>query len=311
MGYQLNLSALKRYASGGLLGIFTGDLSAGEKQAGDVLMSYDWMQPWAFSLGMGAAAAKAFKNRKADADAFEDTLTQIDAVTSTLTDQSILRNVRDAFKFGPKSTGRKIITDTPASFVPSVLNQARQIIDDRAREVSKEKGGRGMARESLEKVLNRLPGASKKLPERRDIVGRSIPSRMEGAGGAALVPIPGRFNKYKPHPVLTEMQNVGSGSTGISRRPDETEGQFRARRAVAAEWLNRYGLELTTSKVYKSATKEERKAAVDYLNEQISKQSGKKSPSLWLFAPGHVIETARESEREKRRKAAAASAPLQ
>jgi hypothetical protein len=311
MGYQLNLSALKRYATGGLLGIFTGDLSAGKKQAGDVLMSYDWFQPAAFSLGMGAAAAKAFKNRKADANAFDDVLTQIDAVTSTLTDQSILRNIRDVFRFGAKSAGRKVATDLPASFVPSVLNQARQIIDDRARETSKEKGGRGVARETLEKVLNKLPGASQRLPERKDIVGRSIPSRLEGAGGAALVPIPGRFSQYNPHPVLSEMHNVGAGTTGVSRRPDETVGQFRARRTLAAEWLNRYGLELTTSKVYKSATKEERKAAVDYLNKQISKQSGKKSPSLWLFAPGHVIETVRESEREKRRKAQAAASALQ
>lgn len=301
-GYQINLSALKRYASGGLMGVLSGDFSAGDKQAGDILASYDWLQPWAFSIGMGAAAMKAARNRKADADALEDTLTQIDAVTSTLTDQSILRNIRDAGRFGLKSTARKVITDTPASFVPSLLNQARQIIDDRAREISKEKGMQGIRREALEKVLNRLPGGSNRLPERKDIVGRSAPSRLEGPAGAALVLAPGRFGKYNPHPVLTEMQNVGAVTAGISRKQTETEDQFRARKTKAADWLDKYGSGLTGSDVYKSATREEKAAALKYLKEQIAKQSGEKRPSLWLLAPGHILETIRESERQQRRK---------
>jgi len=308
MGYQLNLSALKRYASGGLL---DGKFGAGKKQAGDVLMSYDWLQPWAFSVGMGAAARKAAKNRKADADTLNDTLTQIDAVTSTLTDQSILRNIRDIGRYGLKSTARKVATDAPASFVPAVLNQARTIIDGRAREISKEKGGGGMGREALDKVLNKLPGASKRLPERKDVIGRDVPSRLPGKTGAALATVPGRFGEFKPHPLLSEMQETGAGTTGVSRKEGETEGQFRARRAMAAEWRRGYGLRLTTSKAYREATPEERKTAIEHLNKQIAGQSDERHPKLYLFAPAKVMESALKSEREKRRKAEAAASALQ
>src|SRR5262249_1470473 len=132
-GYQINLSALKRYARGGLLDIADGKFDAGKGQPGDVLMSYDWVQPWAFGRGMGADAAKAYQNRKADRSTLDEVLTQIDAATSTLTDQSILRNIRDIGKNGFAATARKIATDAPSSFVPGVLNQVRQIIDDRSR----------------------------------------------------------------------------------------------------------------------------------------------------------------------------------
>ncbi len=308
-GYQINLSALKRYAMGGLLDVaFDGDLSAGKKQAGDTLMSYDWFQPWAFALGMGAAARDAMKRSDGSKSALEETLTQVDAVTTTLTDQSILRNVRDIGRYGLASTGRKIITDTPASFVPSLLNQTRQIIDDRARETSREQGAKGMSREALEKVLNRLPVASKRLPVRTDIVGRQVPSRLPGATGAVVVPFPGRFSEYRPHEVLGEMQRLETGSTGIRRKEGETEGQFKARRALAQQWLNEYGLRLVRSERYRSASRAEQQRALEYLRSEISAISTEEGrPSLWRIQPFRVmersVESVRRREREERRKA--------
>jgi hypothetical protein len=299
-GYQVNLSALKRYATGGLL---EGDFSAGKKQPGDVLMSYDWFQPQAFGLGMGAAATDAHKNQKAGADTLDDVLAQIDAASSTLTDQSIFRNIRDINKYGLKATARKAVTDTPASFVPGMLNQVRQIVDDRAREVSRGKGKEGMGREAVEKVLNRLPGGSDKLPERKDAVGRSVPSRMEGGVGAALVPVPGRFTRYNPHPVLTAMQEAGVGAPAIVRKPEESEGKFKERKALAANWLDEYGKNLTNSQVFQSASQEEKNAALKHLSKEISAQSDEKRPKLYLFRPGAILSTVRESQRNKERKA--------
>jgi hypothetical protein len=290
-GYQVNLSALKRYAMSGLL---DGDMKAGQKQRGDIMMSYDWLQPWAFALGMGAAAMRAHDKTGGKKEALEDVLGQIDAATSTLTDQSILKNVRDIAKQGFAATGRKVLTDTPSSFVPAVLNQTRQIIDDRARETSHEKGAKGIEREALDKVLNRLPVASKRLPERKDIVGRSVPSRLEGAAGAALVPVPGRFSEYRPHPVLSEMGEIQAGSTGVQRKPGETEGQFSARRARAQSWLNTYGLQLVGSAAYRSASKEERQKAMEILRSHISQQSGEQKPKIGQFNPDAVMRSAKE-----------------
>jgi hypothetical protein len=299
-GYQVNLSALKRYAMGGL---FDGDTSAGKKQLGDVLMTYDWLQPWAFALGMGAAASQSLRKSGGNKDAFESTLASIDAATTTLTDQSILRNVRDAFRYGPASTLRRAATDTPASFVPAVLNQARQIIDDRMRELSREKGVKGMGREALDKVLNRLPAASRRLPERKDIVGRSVPARLEGATGAALVPLPGKFSEYRPHPVLSEMQRLDTGSTGVQRRPGETEGQFSARRSRARNWLDTYGLQLVGSAAYRSASKIERQKAMEILRGRIAGQSGEQKPKLDQFNPDSVLKSAREVLHKNNRRA--------
>lgn len=299
-GYQVNLSALKRYAMGGL---FDGNTSAGKRQPGDILMTYDWLQPWAFALGMGAAASQAHQKSGGRKQALEDVLGQIDAATTTLTDQSILRNVRDAFRYGPGSAARRAAADTPASFVPAVLNQTRQIIDDRARELSREKGVKGMGREALDKVLNRLPVASKRLPERRDIVGRAALSRLEGAAGAALVPLPGKFSEYRPHPVLSEMQRLDTGSTGVRRRPGEAEGQFAARRSRAQDWLNTYGLQLVVSPAYKTASKPERQKAMEILRERIARQSGERKPKLDQFNSDSILRSAREMIHKGNRRA--------
>lgn len=85
---------------------------------------------------------------------------------------------------------------------------------------------------------------------------------------------------------------------------DETPSQFEDRKALANEWNAKYGRQLVGSEIYRESSKEEKAAALDYLKEQINKQTGQKRPSLWLLAPGHIFETVRESERKKRVKAA-------
>jgi len=90
-----------------------------------------------------------------------------------------------------------------------------------------------------------------------------------------------------------------------STEKDETPGAFAARRAIASDWTTKYGMELISSDVYKSASTDEKKAAREYLKRTIAEQSGAKRPSLWLFAPGSILEVVRESERKKRQKAAA------
>ncbi|MCI0389000.1 MAG: hypothetical protein MOB07_09595 [Acidobacteria bacterium] len=296
-GYQLNLSALKRYATGGLL---EGNFDSGKLQAGDKLVTYDWFQPLAFGWGMGAATFDAYKGQKDNASMVDTVLEQVDAITSTLTDQSILRNIRDIARYGLAATGRKILTDTPASFVPAVLNQARKVIDDRAREIPRGEGAKGISREALDKVLNRLPVASKRLPEKTDVIGRPVPSRLEGAAGAALVPLPGRFGEYRPSAVLTEMQRLDTGSTGVRRKEDETEGQFRARRARAQEWLNSYGTQLVTSQAYRSSPRVQQQKALEALRKRISLESSERRPDLSAFKPSVILSSAKESlERER------------
>jgi hypothetical protein len=85
---------------------------------------------------------------------------------------------------------------------------------------------------------------------------------------------------------------------------DETPAQFASRKARADEWTGRYGRELVGSEAYKSATKEERTAALDYLKRTITGQSDEKRPSLYLLRPAQILATVRGSMREKKRKAA-------
>jgi hypothetical protein len=111
-----------------------------------------------------------------------------------------------------------------------------------------------------------------------------------------------------PKPITQQLKDIFTYQGPKSlKKGEETPAQFAARRSLANEWNTKYGLELVRSEGYKAALPEVRKAALKYLNEQISKQSGEKRPALYLFNPARILESVRESERKERRKAAAAA----
>ena len=151
----------------------------------------------------------------------------------------------------------------------------------------------------------------------RDLVEAYQEEGLKGVAESSPAIFGARVNTYPdraraewldtPKELREEQKRAGEPRTFLeprrARRPnekDETPGQFAARRALASEWTTKYGMQLVSSDVYKSATADEKKAAHEYLKRTISSQSHERRPNLELFHPGHIIEAVRESERRRR-----------
>src|SRR5262249_3268887 len=85
---------------------------------------------------------------------------------------------------------------------------------------------------------------------------------------------------------------------------DETPERFASRVARDNQLHATYEKQLTDSGVFQSATAEEKKAALEYVKREISRQSGARRLTTYLLTPGAVFSAVRESARRKQREAA-------
>jgi hypothetical protein len=154
--YTFNISALTRGFNGG-------------NQPGDKILNYDWLQPTAIPVTMGANLA----NRKTAGDMVRDVTGTIDAGVQTLVDQPVLQGL--ARIVGSTGTGGTGIGDTllqtaqsiPSSFMPSILNQVGQYTDPISRSTYDPNFVGGMVRQ----VKGRVPGLRTGLEPNMDTFG--------------------------------------------------------------------------------------------------------------------------------------------
>lgn len=165
--YQVNLSALKRFVSSNF------DPEQAKLKRGDFLYTYDWMQPVSMAVSIGANVAKNFKEGKDGISGLPGTVyNSLEGGLGTLTEQSVLQGLKRAAEGYPGQTVTDklidILSDVPASFVPTAFNQARQLTDEAARETYDP----NKLKQSLNKAQNRIPGLAGELPQQYDTLGR-------------------------------------------------------------------------------------------------------------------------------------------
>ena len=238
--YKINVSALKRFVLSG----FNAD--AAKMEEGDKLVSYDWFQPAAIGISMGAAiddkeAANkgkvaeltnmVLKNPKGPearqirrlTSLSSSALEGIFAGTDTLTEQPVVQGVKRLA--GAQNVGKGVL-DTlrgvPASFVPTFLNQLRQLIDNASRNVDDENFFKGAAKQ----VALRIPGASKALPVNVGTFGKDRETFQDASNTVFNVFFnPSFVSKYKPTPeakiVLDLYNKTGDTSPVPAPAPDK------------------------------------------------------------------------------------------
>lgn len=209
--YQINASALYRFVQSGLLP------QAAKKREGDTLLTYDWAQPVATNIALGAKFADS-KNPQKTAMDIGDVLT---TGTETLAEQPLVSGMRRFFGgYKPGDAVADALKSIPASFTPTLLKQMAQTVDPTQRQTrSDEMFG---FKDALNRVIAKIPVLSKTLPVRRDIFGKEAVAfqRGEGAGlgpeSANLFNIflnPAFISKYKPNKeaqeVIRLMENTG------------------------------------------------------------------------------------------------------
>lgn len=166
--YRINVSALKRFALSGF------DTESAKREEGDLLVSYDWFQPAAIALSIGANIDEG-----ASRETFATTImSSLESGIDTLAEQPLVQGVANLFKFGSVGEALKeTLLKAPSTFVPTLMNQFRQLADNQRRMTYHPED----VQYAWNMVKNRVPGMSDSLPSQVDVLGRNQEMYQNGS----------------------------------------------------------------------------------------------------------------------------------
>lgn len=215
--YQINMTALKRFLMSGL------DPETCKVQENDVLVNYDWIQPAAIGIALGANMVIDPRNSLVDhavniADGFA-------SASETLQEQPLMTGIkRFTNQRNWVSSFTSAAQDIPASFVPTVLNQVRQLTDNIARNVQDP----DFTREVGNKVLMKVPGASGRIPAKITTLGEESEMYQDGSNNPFNVFLnPAFVSRYKPDPVSKMVLDIWEKTGETSQFPRVPDKMFK------------------------------------------------------------------------------------
>lgn len=196
--YQINTSALKRFMMSGY------DPDAAQLREDDVLVTYDWMLPSSMGLALGANMVMDPKTNLVDRTL--NFAEQMAAASETLQEQPLVQGVK---RFAQTRNVAEAFTDAvkeiPASFIPTLLNQVRQLTDNTARNTRDP----NYRKEIYNKAIMRMPGMSSQLPPRVTALGEDQEMYQMGTNNPFNVFLnPAFVTKYKPNAVSRMVLNI-------------------------------------------------------------------------------------------------------
>ena len=213
-GYRINLTALKR-----LFSTYTKQ----EPEDGDLIVSYDWAQPLAITFAAGAELAKQVEQndregiKKGLAGKAGMAAISLAAGAKSLEEQPLLSGLSSFMKTwgysGPLDAIVNTISGIPSMFVPQLVRQANQLMDNTVRET---RGDEGVLR-AFSRIAANTPGVADQFPPRMDIMGQAI-ERYQYAGNNVINVLinPTMTSRVKTNPALQEvarlMQTTGEAS---------------------------------------------------------------------------------------------------
>lgn len=217
--YQVNLSALYRWATNG----FSSD--AAKLKEGDNMYTYDWAQPLSVAVSLGANVSKNVgEDKKATSGLLGTAYNSIEGSLNTLTEQSVLQGLKSAAQGYPGQTVMDkvtdILSDVPSSFVPTALNQVKQVNDNAKRETySLDK-----LDQSLNKAKAKVPGLASSLPQQTDTLGKPKETYQNNSLFNVFLN-PGFQSKYQLSPeakLIVDLINETGDESIAPRVPDKS-----------------------------------------------------------------------------------------
>lgn len=209
-GYQINQDALSRFVMSG----FNKDQA--RLKEGDTLVSYDWAQPVAIPLSAGASVGKGGEANSAidTVSGGVNTLVEQPLVTGVNTFANNIKNKGIVGALGESAKG------APASFVPTGSNQLRQLADNTSRSTYDP----SVVQESLNKVVNRIPGLSSTLPAQITSLGEEKKNYQDGGNNIFNVGLnPAFVNKYIPNEAAKLALDIQARSGETKQMPRTTD----------------------------------------------------------------------------------------
>lgn len=217
--YKINVSALKRFIASGL------DPNAAKIRKGDTLVSYDWAQPASFALTMGANLNQTQGSPKGAVKKVGDSLGKgagevVDAMNS-LAEQPVLQGLQTLTGSSGGGLTSGIIqtaTSAPSGFVPTILNQINQLIDNKARSTYDP----NPLASGVKKVEAKIPGVASTLQPQVNILGKPTERYQGGTNNPFNVFLnPAFVSKYAPNNVLNEVKRLQNTTSETSQIPKQ------------------------------------------------------------------------------------------
>lgn len=208
--YKINISALKRFVMGG----FDPDLAKIKK--GDTLISYDWFQPAAIALSLGANFDAA---RGGSEGALSTLATSVASGTNTLAEQPLISGLTQPLKNTQNlsDAALKVLQGVPSSFVPTLLNQIKQLTDNTVRNTYDP----DFIKYSLNLVQNRIPGLSEMLPPKYGTFGQKQEVYQDGGNNLFNVFFnPAFVSQYKPTPEAQMVLDIYQSTGDVKQVPN-------------------------------------------------------------------------------------------
>lgn len=213
--YGINTTAIMRHLTSGFK-----DPRAGELRRGDNIMSYDWVEPMAIPIAIGADTASG-------GDALSIMDTALRATTKgmqALTDQPLLTGLSKLFGYGdPVSGTAGAILDMPASFTPTLLGHIANFIDGDAKDFYT---NYSKSRRAYNAVLNKVPGAKGQLPDRYSLMGEKIKYYPENIGVVSKlmrsIISPAFYGDYEPtkeEQLIFDLYDSTGSADHVPRKP--------------------------------------------------------------------------------------------
>ena len=191
--YQVNVSALERLVFSGF------NREEAKRKKGDLMLTYDWVQPMAVNLAVGTKVAE---QEKVSANSLGTAWDAFDTGLTVFTEQPLVQGLTKLFTTYPNSDNGipekllEVAQGLPSSFTPTIANQFRTL-EDNTKRITTDNTDKGNP--FLNKVLDRLPYASRSLPVDYDALGRPKEKYQDGSNNAFNVFLnPSFATRYNP-----------------------------------------------------------------------------------------------------------------
>lgn len=220
--YRFNVSAFNRFLSSGL------NPNEAKALKGDLTVNYDWFQPSAVNVAAGANIGEQMKEKSKvnPLDVMKSVVYSSQSSIDTLAEQPLVQGIARMFQYGkPSENLTNAIAAAPASFVPTFVNQVRQLTDSASRETSASSNDlNGVSQKALNLIKNKIPGWSKTLPSKYSTTGKLKETYQNGNGVFNVFFNPAFVSKFNTTPgtqlILDLYDKTGDTKQFTKEAPD-------------------------------------------------------------------------------------------
>ena len=189
----------------------------------DQLITYDWFLPGSIGLALGADMVQ--NPRQNIVDKTLNLGDRLLAASETLQEQPLVRGIKTLTSRQNIAEGlSETFQDIPASFIPTALNQIRQLTDNTARNTKDP----NYFKEIYNKAALRIPGLAGTLPEKIDVLGKTKEMYQLDSNNPFNVFLnPAFVNKYKPDPVSKMVLDIWESTGETIHFPRVAQGKIK------------------------------------------------------------------------------------